>query len=240
MTEDGMYTTRAALYDRIYHWKDYASEATRLCALLDARGVGPGARVLEAACGTGQHLQNLRDRYALSGFDLNAGVLAIAREKLPGVPLFQADMRSFAVEAPYDALLCLFSSIGYLLDAADLRAAADAFARALRPGGTLVVEPWLTVEQWDTGRPGVQTYTAPDLAIARAFVSGRDGEISHFDMSWLVAPRGGPIEHFEERHAMWLCPRATMQAMFEAAGFEVAYDADGLGTGRGLFVGRRR
>lgn len=55
----GMYGARAALYDVLYSFKDYAAEAAAVRERLAARGGPEGARVLEAACGTGEHLRHL-------------------------------------------------------------------------------------------------------------------------------------------------------------------------------------
>ena len=41
-------------------------------------------------------------------------MLGIARHRLPGVPLHLADMRDFDLPERFDAVTCLFSSIGYL------------------------------------------------------------------------------------------------------------------------------
>ena len=70
----GMYGDRAEFYDPIYHWKDYDAEATRLVELLDAADIGEWSRVLDAACGTGEHIRRLRDRYDMSGLDLSEGI----------------------------------------------------------------------------------------------------------------------------------------------------------------------
>ena len=80
---DSMYGDRAQLYDLLYHFKDYAAEAEALRALLVAEGVAEGSAVLEAAVGTGEHLSRLARHFAVSGFDLNAGMLAVARTKMP-------------------------------------------------------------------------------------------------------------------------------------------------------------
>ena len=240
MSRESQYTDLASLYDAIYHWKDYAAEAARLRELLHAGGVPDGARVLEAAVGTGRHLALLREHFAVDGFDLHGPMLDEARRRAPEARLWQADMRRFRVDQPYDALLCLFSSIGYLLDEPDLRAAAASFAAALRPGGLLLVEPWFVAERWEVGRPSLQTFVSPDLQIARATVADRRGELAIMDMHWLIARRGHPVEHRVDRHEMWLCPRETMRAVFEQAGFEARYEPDGLTRDRGLFLGRRR
>ena len=131
MDETALYNDRVELYDAIYHWKDYDAESRRLIDLLTAEGVPRGARLLQAACGTGKHLAVLREHYDVAGFDRAEGMLRHARERLPGAHLFQADMTDFEAPYPCDALLCLFSSIGYLTTAEALAAAARRFAAAL-------------------------------------------------------------------------------------------------------------
>ena len=235
-----MYGDRAHLYDLLYHFKDYPAEALALRALLVSEGVAEGGRVLEAACGTGIHLKLLSSHFQVSGFDLNEGMLGVARGRLPEARLWRADMAAFSVDEPQDAIVSLFSSIGYLTDEASLQAAAACFYAALRPGGLLVVEPWLTPEQWREGLPSLQTYDSPSLKLARGTVGSREGDLSVMDMHWLVVQQGRPVEHFVDRHRLWLCPRSQMAAIFEGAGFEVDYLEPGLPKGRGLFVGRRR
>ena len=44
--------------------------------------------------------------------------------------------------------------------------------------------------------------------------------------------------HFVEEHRMGLFETAELQAAFEAAGFEVEFDEEGL-MGRGLLIGTR-
>jgi cyclopropane fatty-acyl-phospholipid synthase-like methyltransferase len=234
-----MYGDQADLYDRMYHWKDYEGEAVALRAQLMAEGVAPGARLLEAAVGTGAHLAHLADHFEVAGFDLNEGMLRVARHRLPGVPLWQADMREFTVEVPYDVIICMFSSIGYLTDRAQLAAAAACFAASLPPGGLLVVEPWFTVEQWRVGNPNLQTYDSADLKLARGTVSSIDGEIAVMDMHWLVLRRGRPAEHFVDTHRMWLCPRSVLLDVFAENGFSMRFQEEGLPGGRGLLIGRR-
>lgn len=234
-----MYAERAGLYDRIYHWKDYAGEATRLRELLRAEGLADGARVLDAACGTGSHLAHLRAWYDVAGFDRSEDMLAVARGKLPGVHLWRAELTGVAVERPYDATLCLFSSIGYLTDEAGLRAAARALAGTVRPGGVLLVEPWLEAASYTVGKPSLATYTSPELCLARASVAAREGELSISDMHWLVAPAGGEVERFSERHVLWLCPRPVLVAAFQAAGLEARLEEAGLMKDRGLLIARK-
>jgi SAM-dependent methyltransferase len=240
MPGEDQYTGFAPLYDAIYHWKDYRAEAARLRSILHEGGVADGADVVEAACGTGTHLSLLSEHFRVGGFDLHEEMLAVARGKAPTATLWQADMTRFRVERPQDALLCLFSSIGYLRDRPALSAAAACFAEALRPGGLLVVEPWFTPDRWTVGRPSLQTFSSPDLHIARASVGDRDGDTAIMDMHWLVARSGHPVEHRVDRHEMWLCPRDVMLSVFDEVGFDARFEPDGLMKDRGLVLGRRR
>jgi SAM-dependent methyltransferase len=69
------------------HWPRL-SEPARL-AVADAVGLGPGVRVLDAGCGTGEFCALALARGAqVSGIDVAEGMLALARERAP-----EADLR---------------------------------------------------------------------------------------------------------------------------------------------------
>lgn len=236
MEDRRMYGDRADLYDLIYTFIDYAGGAERLHDVLRAEGVADGGRFLEVACGTGSYLVELRRFYEVEGLDVSEEMLAIARRKLPEVAFRRADMSAFAVERTFDAVGCLFSSIGYLKTEAELDGAARCFAAALRPGGVLLVQPWIFPDRWRNGEPHVQTYDSDDLKLVRANVAKCEGDLSILDFHWLVVPRGGEVEHFTERHLTRMWTRERMERAFADAGFDVRYEEEG----RGLFVGRRR
>jgi daunosaminyl-N,N-dimethyltransferase/N-dimethyltransferase len=231
-----LYRDRASFYDRIYHFKDYAAETEQLVALLSAQGIGPGSFVVEAACGTGAFLVHLQEHYRIAGFDVHEAVLALARDKLgDDAELWQADMRDFELSRPADALLCLFSSIGYVHPVEQLARALGAFHRALRPGGVLVIEPFLTPDKFQLGHGAIQTYQGEDLQLARAAVAEQDGRLSIFDFHWLAVRHGQPVEHFCERHELWLYTHDETRAALRAAGFEPHLEDEGLGPQRGLW-----
>jgi trans-aconitate methyltransferase len=62
-------------------------------AVLDATGVGPGTRLLDAGCGSGLALQLAHKRGAtVSGLDASAALLAVAHERLPVADLREGDL----------------------------------------------------------------------------------------------------------------------------------------------------
>jgi len=101
----------------------------------------PGARtVLEVACGTGSILEHLQHDYAVTGLDLSPEMLKVAREKVPTVPLIEADMTAFDLGERFDVVLCVYDSINHLLDFAQWEALFDRAHEHLREGGILIFD----------------------------------------------------------------------------------------------------
>jgi SAM-dependent methyltransferase len=240
MKENLLYTDWAVLYDAIYHSKNYREEASRVRELLGKNGIKDGSRVLEAACGTGSYLVHLDQWYEVAGFDLNEGILDVARRKLPDANLFEADMADFDVEKPFDAVLCLFSSIGYVYPKEQLERAAECFAAALKPGGVLMIEQFVEAKDFVPGLMTLQTYDGEDLKCARACITKNEGEYAVLDFNWLVMRRDlSEVEHVVERHKLWGFSADLLKTILEGAGFSVSIEADGLIPKRPLVVAKR-
>jgi len=224
------------LYDAQYAYKDYAGESARLTELIRQRN--PSARtLLDVACGTGKHLERLRDAFEVEGLDLDEDLLAVARERLGGdVPLYLDDMRSFDLGHRFDAVTCLFSAIGHTTDTDELDAAVASMARHLTPGGVLIIEPWIHPDAWRTGQLHLLTADEPELKVARVTVAGRSGNTAILDFHFLVATPEG-VQTSSERVELELFTDAEYRAAFERAGLNVEHDEEGL-IGRGLYLGR--
>jgi len=223
----------ARIYDAVYSWKDYTGEAERIHELVQAKKPG-AATLLDVACGTGAHLAELRGRYRCEGLDLEPALLAVARERLPDVPVHEGDMRDFDLGRRFDAVTCLFSSIGYMQTVEELDAAVAAMARHLEPGGVLLVEPWLTPAAVRK-HVGAVFVDEPELKIARVNTIEVDGRRSSFEFHYLVGTPDS-VEHFTERHDLSLFTIEEQLAAFRAAGLAVEHDEEGL-MGRGLYIG---
>jgi SAM-dependent methyltransferase len=228
-----MFEKSQRLYDAIYSWKDYRTEADRLDRLIRERH--PSARtLLDVACGTGKHLELLRPGYEVEGVDLDADMLAVARRRLPDVPLHQRDMTSLDLGKAFDVVLCLFSSIGYTRTDEALHAAVASMARHVRPGGLLMVEPWFFPEAWEPGHPHAVFVDHDDLKVARINVSGPVEDPMTLTFHYLVGTPEG-VEHFTEDHVVGMFSHERYVAAFRAAGLDPEHDPEGL-AGRGLYV----
>jgi len=230
-----VFTKSAPYYDALYAWKDYPKEVRRLDAVIRSR-VPDAQTLLDVACGTGKHLDLLRDRYRVEGSDLDPQFLAIARDRVPGVPLHQGDMRDFDLGRRFDVVTCLFSSIGYARGREELHRAIGAMARHLSPEGLVVVEPWFTAEAWLVGHVHALFVDRPDLKIVRMNRSDREGDVAVMDMHYLVATPQDGVHHFTERHELTLFSCEDYLEAFLAAGLDVGYDPKGL-MSRGLYLG---
>jgi len=228
-----VFSRSARLYDAVYaSIRDYPREAAELDRLIQERR--PGARtLLDVACGTGAHLDHLSG-YEAEGLDLDPEMLAVARERLPKVAFHEGDMVDFDLGKRFDAVVCMFSSIGYVRTEERLRSAVASMARHLEPGGVLVVEPWLSPEAWVDRHVGAVFVDEPELKIARMNVGEREGNLSIFEFEYLVGTPNG-LERFNERHELGLFTVEQYLEAFRAAGLEVDHDPEGP-MGRGLYI----
>ncbi|MFE5945707.1 class I SAM-dependent methyltransferase [Streptomyces sp. NPDC056480] len=107
--------------------------------LAEFTGAGPGHRVLEIGCGTGQATMPLAERgYRITAVEAGPSMAAVARRNLdgsPGVEIVTADFESWPLpEDPFDVAFA--ATAFHWIDPAVRMAKA---AEALRSGGALAV-----------------------------------------------------------------------------------------------------
>jgi SAM-dependent methyltransferase len=235
MSDNSAFLDSPELYDAIYNFKNYHRECARLHNLISA--LVPGAsRILDVACGTGEHAKFLREHYSVDGVDINEGYLRAARLKNPSGNYINADLMNFDLGRTYDVVICLFSAIGIVKTFRFLEAAITCMARHVRPGGALIVEPWFTPDLWHPTAPFILVGELETSKVYRLSHSAKKGHLSLLLHHYLKTTPNR-IEHYRERIELGLFSRDEMTWAFEFADMAVHYDAEGL-MGRGLYVGR--
>jgi SAM-dependent methyltransferase len=197
----------AATYDVLEPWYEHLYEVMhRILRLTLARGSG---RALDAGCGTGFQAALLRGfGYETHGLDIAAGMLAVARRRLPKIPAVQGTIE----ELPYatgcfDAIVCCGSTLSFASDAA--RALRE-FGRVLRPDGVLLLEcehrgrldlAWALVNSVTGDRLGYGL--TPSQAWRQIVGNGADGV-------WTEYPGYGPMRLFRARELRALLRAARL------------------------------
>jgi SAM-dependent methyltransferase len=227
----------AKYYDALNEWKDYARETRQLERL--ARRFGRPGRTswLDVACGTGRHLEFLRRGHPVVGVDGSREMLGFARRRLPGVRLVLGDMRAFHLHRQFDVVTCLFSAIGHLQTKEEVRLTFANLARHLRPGGVMIVEPWISPAGFRAGYFHLRTFDGPTLKAARLAFSARRGNRSEIHYHFLVGEPGHGVRYFAETDSGILLSRGELLRLTKRAGLQARFLAQGLMPGRGLLIG---
>jgi len=214
----GLYTNLAKYYDLIYSWKDYKKEAAEVRKLIQKYKKSPGKNLVSVACGTGKHVSYLKRSYRCEGNDLNEAMVREARKKVKGVSFKRANMITLNLGKKYDVLLCLFSSIGYVKTYANLQKTIKRFAQHLKPGGVVIIEPWLTKQEFKPGLPHMQTYADKNVKVCRQNVSKVKGNLSVLDFHFLISEKNSDVQYVLDRHELGMFDHQKMVSMMTNAG----------------------
>ena len=190
-------------YDRVaerYLASKDAEDPTPLAALEElARELSPGAAVLDLGCGAGVPVTRwLAQRFAVTGVDLSARQLELARRHVPAASFFKADMTDLSL-APetFDAVVALHSIIH--VPRAEHPGLLGKIRRWLKPGGAFLAtwalgewegeesdwEGWGAPMRWShhDGETSLKLLRSAGFAIERA--EARKTRGTGGDESWL-------------------------------------------------------
>lgn len=128
-------------YDRIAEWYD-ASRDRQLMEreYLDimAARLPAGGSVLDLGCGAGEPLAGffIRKGFSVTGVDGSPKMIAMSRERFPGMSWLEGDMRGLSLGRRFDAVLAWDSF--FHLSKEDQRAMFPVFGAHLNPEGLLL------------------------------------------------------------------------------------------------------
>jgi SAM-dependent methyltransferase len=142
------YASWAELYDAPGRNQLVDIEQPVVWEILD--GLAPGV-ALDAACGTGRHTAYLASLgHTVIGVDTSPEMLERAHANVPAAELHEGDLHALPVPDDHvDLVLCALA----LMHVRDLVPVLREFVRVLRPGGSLVISDWRSLQ---TGLPVVR------------------------------------------------------------------------------------
>jgi len=128
-------------YKLLYGHRDEDDARAWAGMIIHRSGLSPGGELLDMGCGRGRHARWFaKHGLKVTGIDLSSESIADARAYCPDASFTVHDMRTvFAVDR-FDAVVCLFTSLGYSADRTDDQRAVNGAAQALKSGGLFVLD----------------------------------------------------------------------------------------------------
>jgi SAM-dependent methyltransferase len=115
--------------------------------LVEGAGVRDGSHVLDVACGTGVLARQALTRSGAGGRVVGAdpapGMLAAAEEVEPGIEWVLCGAEALDIDD--ESFDCVISQFGVMFFS-DLQSSVDEMFRVLKPGGSLAIAAWRSVE----------------------------------------------------------------------------------------------
>lgn len=225
----------AQYYDLLYRDKDYRAEAEFISRLLrDILRNEPHSpiEILDLACGTGRHSQELAGMgYCMVGSDLSAEMVSIAREtagKL-GIPVayhtesFQTCRR---IDHQFDAVIAMFGAIDYLTEYRDLEIGLQNIRSLIRRGGVFVFDFWngnAVVRDYSPQR--TKRVESGQLSIVRESKTTLDllSQIATVHFDFRLSNHGNIVGEFSETHSVRYFYPQEMADLLAANGFDLIH-----------------
>ena len=158
-------------------WYEARKRALTLAALPLPRYTA----TLELGCSIGVLSRDLADRSdTLLATDINEQALAVARDRLAGLPGVRVEQRALPADWPAGTFdLVVLSEIGYYCSPADLAVLLERCRQSLRPGGTLLACHWRhPVGEYPLG--------GDDVHAALAALPGLERTVRHLERDFVL------------------------------------------------------
>lgn len=222
MPAKSVYRSFAKYYDKMYSWKEYKAESEKLRTFIKKYKISKGKEMLDVACGTGNHILYLKKHFNITGVDIDKYMLAIARKKFPDIKFVTGDMRTFNLKRQFDVILCLFSSIAHLKTYKNLEKTINNFVNHLKPGGVMIIEPFVEPEMFINNILDSYSVNEPDLKITRMNRSKRKGNIGIYDFHFLVGEKRR-IRYFVDIIELGMFEPKRVLKMMKVAGLKARF-----------------
>ena len=146
-------------------------------------------------------------------------------------------MSAFDLAERYGAVVCLFSSIGYLRTLERIEQGLRCVRRHLAVGGMVVVEPWFALGQLDAAYVMRNVAETPELRVERVRRTEIVGRLPRLQFNYTLTDASG-VRHATEVHQLRRIRSVEMLAAFARAGLHAPYEEPGL-DGSGIHIASR-
>jgi SAM-dependent methyltransferase len=180
----------------------------------------PGAALLDLCCGSGQITEALSARgFAMTGIDISAEMIELARRNAPSCEFFLGDARTFELPVTFGAVISTLDSMNHIVRFEDLSATFANVHRALRPGGLFVFDVLLG-ELYQPEPEGLIAQVEEDYVMVARESFDAAQHLSRCEMTLFYREEG------EERWRRW--DSMGLEKFYTAAELESALRATGF------------
>ena len=202
-----IFDAMAAGYDELEPWYEHLYAVLhRILRETIGRAPAGGGSALDAGCGTGFQSALLSELgWDAHGVDVSAGLLAVARRRLPDAAFALASVEALPYpDERFEAVVCCGSTLSFVDDPA--RALRE-LGRVLRPGGRLLLD----------------CEHRPSLDLAWTLASSLSGDALGYGVTardaWRAITAGRSLRlTYPGYGPLWLFTRRELAAMLAAAG----------------------
>lgn len=214
-----------SLFCRVYNefgWNEYPRVfGENLLRWLERSGADVSS-ALDLGCGTGVLCETLHARgIDTLGVDLSADMIAVARQRSPGLSYAVGDMVSYLPNRRFDLVTCTGDALNHVTDLADVARVFANAREALNPGGLFAFD-LLKDDEVPLGEPFEATFTQ---RLTVRFTAARDDE--GFTELRIEGFEDG-IPKFSERIREKLHDVDAVCALLRESGFDVIQRGDRL------------
>lgn len=183
-------------------------------------------KVLDVACGTGRWTIPLRSKgYEVRGIDTSEDVLTVARSKANSkgvkIPFEMIDVREVNYRNSFDAAICMYDSLSYMLSDKDINASLKRMYESLRDGGVLIFDIGNRISLINRHNDFEIRHWEKDNIRIQATSKRRLDEINAVllhDIFWVVDDNG-KISTYRELYKFRIITYNEMRRLLEEIGF---------------------
>lgn len=214
-----LYNELAKYYDS-FNFSDYKKQAEFVVNIIkeympDDRNV----KILDLACGTGEHIKILKKNFQISGLDLNEGMIKVAKEKNPNIDIVRGDLNNLHItKNKYNIIYCFSSSIQYVLDPNNLVNVFKSIRQGLKDKGVFILDLAYCQEKWQEGYVGIKTVVKDNFQIAEIFKSKSVDNISYYNPIYLIN-ENGENKFYIDDHKIYLYSINYVRSILKNSGF---------------------
>lgn len=216
-------------YDIIYADKNYEKECDFLERIFRKYLRSMPKTILDAGCGTGGHAVPLAKRgYEVTGIDYSEVMINIAKQKAResgvNIDFYVADLRELRLNRKFDACVCMFAVIDYLIRNKDVQKALLSIRRCLMDGALFIFDFWygpavLTI----LPSPRIKIMKEEAVQVVR-FANPRLDSLHHVcevNYNMFVLKEKKLVDEVEEKHLVRYFFPKEIEHYLEESGFKL-------------------